>query len=368
MKHPLWIINGTLLVFVLLSCVFILFSRVSIPERKEIEPVLYTKIKKKKELDINTAKIYEADLFGTYRPTASPSEQKGENLFPEPPQPHAVEIPELPKPRFLEPLDITLRGIFAISTDSGKNRALITDNKLKKESNYKVGDTVGGDAQLIRIFGNKVVLLRSNGQQEVLYLREQDAKLDTTYTTAHTWETVIKQLSASAFMVDPDSFAERVQDLAQFIDMLRLITAFKQGKSIGCRIGKLDEKSVGIALGLQTGDIITSIDGIPADTMDNRLKIYKEITSKKMADSVMVNIVRNKQELSLEYLLKELTPDRNAQPPSSFELERIAEEEKVKILKENQQFAPTLQDIRKRERQNMRDRGTAPMNIGDGKP
>lgn len=366
MKHPLWIINGTLLVFVLLSCIFILFSRVSIPEREDIEPILYTKIKKKKELDINTAKIYEADLFGTYRPVAISPDQKSDSLFPEPPQPHAVEIPELPKPRFLEPLDITLRGIFVISTDSSKNRALITDNKTKKESNYKVGDSVG-DAQLIRIFGNKIVLLRSNGQQEVLYLREQDAKLDTTYTTAHTWETVIKQLSATAFIVDPDSFAERVQDLAQFIDMLRLITAFKQGKSIGCRIGKLDEKSVGHALGLQAGDIILSIDGIPADTMDNRLKIYKEITSKKMNDSIVVNISRNKQDLSLEYVLKELTPDRNAQTPSSFELERIAEEEKIKILKENQQFAPTLQDIRRRERQNMRERGTAPMNIGDGK-
>src|SRR5579872_1462510 len=344
MKHPLWIINSTLLLFVLLSCAFILFSRVSIPQREDIEPVLYTKLKKKKELDINIAKIYEADLFGTYRPTPIAPEATGEVAFPEPPQPHAVEIPELPKPRFLEPLDITLRGIFVINTDASKNRALVMDNKTKKESSYKIGDKIG-DAQLIRIFGNKVVLLRTNGQQEVLYLREQDAKLDTTYASIQTWDTVIKQLSATAFMVDPQAFADQVQDLAQFIDMLRLITAFKQGKSIGCRIGKLDDKSVGIALGLQAGDIIIAVDSIPADTMENRLKIYKEVINKKIDDSVTVHILRNKQELSLEYLLKELTPDRNTQAPSPFELERIAEEEKVKILKQNQQFAPTLQDI-----------------------
>ena len=41
----------------------------------------------------------------------------------------------------------------------------------------KTGDVIE-DAQLMRIFSNKVVLVRSNGQQEVLYLREKDAKTD----------------------------------------------------------------------------------------------------------------------------------------------------------------------------------------------
>ena len=365
MKHPLWIINSTLLVFVLLSCAFIFFSRVSIPEREDIEPVLYTKIKQKKELDINIAKIYEANLFGTYKSIAISPEQRAEVSFPEPPQPQAVEVPELPKPRFLDPLDITLRGIFVISTDSSKNRALIADNKTKKESNYKTGDKVG-DSQLIRIFGNKIILLRSNGQQEVLYLREQDAKMDVTYANVQAWDMVVKQLSASTFMVDPGSFADRVQDLAQFIDMLRLITAFKQGRSIGCRIGRLDEKSIGIALGLQAGDIILSLNNIPADTMENRLKIYKEIINKSENETVIVKLSRNKQDLSFEYLIKDLIPDRGQQAPNQFELEKIAEQEKIKILKENKKFAPTLQDIRRRERQNMRERGAAPMNIGDG--
>ena len=363
MKHPLWIINSTLLVFVFLSCAFIFFSRVSIPEREDIEPVLYTKIKKKKELDINIAKIYEANLFGTFQTAGVPPEKRDEVGFPEPPSPQAVEVPELPKPRFLDPLDITLRGIFMITTDGSKNRALIVDNATKKEANYKVGDKVS-DAQLIRIFGNKVILLRSNGQQEVLYLREQDAKLDTTYANLESWDAVVKQLSTYNFMIDPISFTDRVQDLAQFIDMLRLITAFKQGKSIGCRIGHLDEQSIGIALGLQAGDIILSINDIPADTMENRLKIYKALITKKEEDAVRVKIVRNKEDHTFEYLLKELAPERGQHEPTTFELEKIAEEEKIKIFKEKEQFAPTLQDIRRRERQNMREKGTAPTNLG----
>lgn len=366
MKHPLWIINSTLLVLVLLAFAFIFFSRVSIPGREEIEPVLYTKIKRKKELDINTAKIYEANLFGTYRAAIVTPEVPDEIRLPEPPQPQAVEVPELPRPRFLDPLDITLRGIFVINTDSSKNRALIADNKTNTETNYKVGDKVG-DAQLIRIFGNKIILLRSNGQQEVLYLREQDAKFDATYASLQAWDTAIKQLSASAFLIDPIAFAERVQDLAQLIDMLHLITAFKQGKSIGCRIGKLDEKSVGIALGLQAGDIIVSINDIPADTMENRLKIYKDIITKKENDHIAVSLLRDKEEYSFEYLLRELVPESGRATPAPFELQEIAQEERVKILKEKEKFAPTLDDIRKRERQHMREKGMAPTNVRGGK-
>ena len=44
------------------------------------------------------------------------------------------------------------------------------------------------DAQLIKIFNNKAIFLRANGQQEVLYLRPKDAQLDPTYTTAYRLE------------------------------------------------------------------------------------------------------------------------------------------------------------------------------------
>src|SRR3972149_8298511 len=202
MKHPLWIVNSTMLLFVIAAFLFIFFSQVSIPEREDIEPVLYSKVKEKKELDINIAQIYEADLFGTL--SAPSSDIPEVSAFPSPPQPQMVEVPELPTPKFLDPLDITLRGIFAISTDSGKNRALIADNKTNQEVSYKIGDQIS-DAQLIRIFGNKIILLRANGQQEVLYVREQDAKLDSAYANIDEWENIIKQVTASSFIIDPSA-------------------------------------------------------------------------------------------------------------------------------------------------------------------
>jgi len=359
MKHPIWIINSTLLVLILCAVVFVLFSHVSLPEREDIEPSYQSSVKKDKKLQINIGQIYSADLFGTVAATEKADEQ--EKPFPLPPEPQTAEIPDLPQPQFLDPLDISLKGIFVVSTDSTKNRTIIADNKTKNEATYKIGDTIG-DAQLMRIFGNKIILLRSNGQQEVLFLREQDAKMDIGYASTDEWSLVVQPISGTLYMVDPSAFAHAIPDLGQFIEMLHLITAYKQGISIGCRVGTLDEKSIGTALGLQAGDIVTDIDGIPATTMEERLKIYESVLSKKQNDKITVNLMRNQQELTLQYILKELLPQgANPEiPENQSRIQKLEEQEKVNIVKQKYKFAPTLEDIRKRERRNMLEKGQAP--------
>lgn len=359
MKHPIWIVNSTLLVLILCTVAFVLFSHVSLPEREDIEPSSYSRIKKEKKLQINIGQIYSADLFGTVAATEEVEEK--EKAFPLPPEPQSVEIPDLPQPQFLDPLDISLKGIFVVSTDSTKNRTIIADNKTKKEATYKIGDTIG-DAQLMRIFGNKIILLRSNGQQEVLFLREQDAKMDTGYAAIDEWSLVVQPISGTLYMIDSVAFAHAIPDLGQFIELLHLITAYKQGVSIGCRVGTLDEKSIGTALGLQAGDIITSIDGIPATTMEERLKIYESVLSKKENDKIAVTLTRNQEELTFEYLLKELLPQgANPEiPENQNRIQKLEDQEKVNIIKQKYKFAPTLEDIRKRERKNMLEKGQAP--------
>lgn len=360
MRQPLWIVNSILLGFVVLTLLFVYFSQVSISERQEIEPSPMT-MRKEKRIQVNISKIYEADLFGSYQRALAEREIPTQPMFPQPPEPQPMDIPALPTPQFLDPLDIALKGIFIINNDGTKNRIIVSDNKTKKEAAYKIGDKIG-DAQLIRIFGNKVMLLRSNGQQEVVYLREQDAKFDAGYSMIDEWNLVVKPISGTSFLIDPVAFARRVQDLGQLIEMLHLITAYKQGVSIGCRIGKLDEKSIGTALGLQPGDIVTTINGMQADTMTNRLKIYESILGTKNNELVIVQLLRNKQELIFEYKLHDLVPEEGQKetPQNRFLLQKIEAEEKKKILQQKYEFAPTIQDIRNRERMNMLQKGSPP--------
>ena len=93
--------------------------------------------------------------------------------------------------------------------------------------------------------------MRANGQQEVLYLREKDAKLDPTYAAIDElgWCNHPNQFHYH-YTINTAEFINRIQSLAQFIDTLEMTTAYKQGESVGCRVNNVGAGSLGQALGL----------------------------------------------------------------------------------------------------------------------
>jgi len=334
------------------------FAYTTIPERENIEPDVYIKPIQKDEIQINIAKIYQDDLFGTYKKEfTSESEPEYVKPVPTPPVPERPMVPEAPKPQFLDPLGIMLKGIIIVGYDESKNRAIIKNEKTAKEKAYKIEDTIE-DAQVIKIMNNKVILLRSNGQQEVLYLRENDAKYDPIYNIITGWETVIKKTGNNEYLINPITFLERVNNLAQFIDLLDLTTVYQKGKSIGCRIGKLDSQSMGTALGLRSSDIVTQINEIAATDTPNRFAIYQEIIKMGPHDTIAVEIVRNNRIIMIYYTIDEPSEEKDV-AGNSFTQEQL-EKKKVKKLHQKHSFAPTIEELRKRERHNMLERGKAP--------
>lgn len=356
MKHPFWILNSSLLMLLLFAALFVYFSRTSLPRKEDIEPEVVIPAAEK-TIQINIAKIYENDLFGTYRKELIPIEKNELSIaLPEPPRARPAVIPAPPIPQFLDPLAITLKGIIIVRNEPERNRAIIADDKTQIETAYKVGDVIE-DAQLIRIFSNKVIFLRSNGQQEVLYLREQDAKLDPAYAVLDDWESVIHPVDQYTYLINSSEFGNRIKSLAQFIDMLKLTTAFKKGIAIGTRVGDLERGSLGSHLGFVSGDIVTQVNGISALSGQDRMKIYKEIVQLKDGDSFNVTLKRRNNQLQLHYTLKKFGKQISNIAPL---VEKFTEEEKMKTMKEKHKFAPTLNEMRKAEKETMMQKGKRP--------
>lgn len=361
MKHPLWILNSTLLLLVILTVLFIFFSRQSLPtwESLSVAQVQLPQTSASSEINqAGLAKIYEDDLFDTYQKPSMTEPEFGE-MPPTPPTEKMPSMPPEPEPKFLEPLKVMLKGIIIFETDDSRNRAIIADTATQKEGLYKVGNTIE-DAQLIKIFSNKVVLLRPNGQQEVLYLRQKDAVLDPAYAVISGWEDAAKKVSETEYLINPQEITRRITNLAQFIELLDLTTVYKQGQSIGCRIGKLQPNSFGQALGLETGDIILDINSIPAVDTPHRFEIYKLITSMKTKDTIRVHLLRNNNDMVFEYHIESFKKS-SAEAPQVTQLPtHEVGDKQLDMLKERYKFAPTMNDIRTRERQNMLQRGRTP--------
>jgi type II secretory pathway component PulC len=317
------------------------------PEPESIAVQMRAPRVQEESAQIDSKKIYEDDLFGTYHQeaAASPFTQAYIPPFPEPPMPHDTPAIIEPQPQFLEPLNIALKGIVVVNNSDIPSSAIIENKHNGQEFNYAIGDTIE-DARVIRVYSNKVVLLRTNGQQEIIYLNEDDALHDPSYAGVQDWNAVIEKVATDGYLLDPQEFAQRVTSLAEFIDMIGLVTAYKKGTSIGCRLGKGSDQSFRDAIGLKTGDIINTINTISTSNTVDRLKIYKEIVSMQENDTIVVSVTRKERTFDITITLEHLTKNKAT---STEQKEHVPAVSTIGIKK----FAPTLREIEKQERQNM---------------
>lgn len=303
MIHPFWLLNSALLGLLFLAYCTLRLLQIQIPERSSIQP-------KAKQLSeqitfVNIEKIYKKDLFNTVIEQVLP-----QSIVPEPlPKPPIIPRASEPQvsqsqiePKFLDPLNIKLIGIFFVGPNKKENSAIIQNNTTNEEMTVMIGSKIQ-DASVIRIFRNKIIILRLNGQQEILYLREEDAKADNAYGYSEDWNDVIIKMNDYEYNINLQEFMVRISNIGELLYSLGVTTAYKNGKSIGCRIGVTDPKSIGFFLGFKTGDIITTINNKPILTTQDRLDVLQDI-GKNNVTSIFVEGLRNGRKIVLTYTLK----------------------------------------------------------------
>lgn len=305
MRQPLWIINSALLALFFLCCYTVLLLQPKIPKAVSLIPDAPSTNSRTNLPPINLNIIYENDLFKTHIYNNQQTDVIVTNLeVPLPPSYHELETSPSEAPAFLEPLPITITGIMTFGNEA-QNRAIIRDNRNQLERTYHVGNDLE-DAQIVKILSNKVIIIRSNSQQETLFLREQDAILDLDLIEPD-WSQLIQKNSEERYQVKAKEFVNQIKNLGKLIDMLNIITAYKSGVSIGVKIGSNAVSPLINQLGLQSGDIILALNDINLDTTANRLTAYNLAIDPKTIQ-LNLKITRNAQEINLEYLL--LTNDQ----------------------------------------------------------
>ncbi|MEX2438127.1 MAG: type II secretion system protein N, partial [Candidatus Babeliales bacterium] len=177
------------------------FNRPEIPEREEISSEVTITSKPRVTTKIDISSIYDNDLFNTYQPPLpEPELQDFTTKMPPAPMPQPLYMPQDGPPHFLEPLPIRLTGII-ITGEETQDTAMITNTTSQEEVRYRTGDKIQ-DAQLIRILPNRIILIRSNGQQEILYLRKEDAlKAE---QEEKPWHSIIETIDDTTYRIDPD--------------------------------------------------------------------------------------------------------------------------------------------------------------------
>jgi len=362
MKSPLWILNSALAAVLVGLALVIFIMRPHIPARSPITPSGVVAIGPEVMPRVDPSQIYKHDLFATYAETKQPTEEVivKKTVVPQPPMQKVTPAATSAPVQFLPPLAISIKGII-YSHHESENRAIIADAKTKRESLHKIGDKIL-DAEIIYIGSNKVMLIRSNGQQETLFVTQLDAERDPIYTKRTSWDTVIQKTNDNEYAVYQDGFAEQVPSLAQFIEMLDVTTAFHKGQILGCRIGRSSDSPLAGLLGLQAGDIVTAVNGIPTTTTKKRVAIYSLLKEIDTDTEVVVSAIRNGQLITLKYLIrvvqKEPTSIKNRSIPNNRQ--DVKQQDAAVITHTTQrvpEYAATVQNVQKRDKTAMFNHG-----------
>lgn len=333
MTSPLWIVNSSLAIAVILGAGIFFLGSPKIPSRSSIRPEATPPLAKKDVSKADLTRIYQNDLFGTNITPERPKEPEEPVMpvMPAPPAPVAPAPIKEEKPEFLAPLPINLKGVIIASTNE-ENRAFIGNTKTGKEDVFKISDTVE-DAELIFIGKNKITLIRPNGQQETVFITPDDADDDITYYKP-VWAEIVQKTGDATYTVDPEAFVENFTSLAQILDELDMTTAFSKGISLGVQVGSQKPASLGGALGLQPGDIITAINGISTNSTDKRIEIYEALQKLHDGNAIIVSLLRNNNHLDLVYNLAPLEKDEDEPAKITTQSNEPVQERTVALLKE----------------------------------
>jgi len=97
----------------------------------------------------------------------------------------------------------------------------------------------------------------------------------------------IKKLGPGKFEVSRAEVAQTMEDPAQFFSQMRALPHFVNGKTDGFAISQVAPGSVFDQLGLQNGDLVTSIDGNPVTNPMQVMSLMQEMKTKSALDLII---------------------------------------------------------------------------------
>ncbi len=182
-------------------------------------------------------------------------------------------------------LDLTLTGIFA-ATVPDESRALIKDSSGKQRS-YAIDDDLPGGAKISAIQTDRVILLR-NGRYESLRLEPNKSPSPVAAAT-------LPQVAppgglAPGTVTELKSVREQIlANPSKAGEYIRIQPVYNEGKLQGYRLYPGKNRELFGNLGLQPGELVTSVNGV---TLDDPAKSLQMLSNLAQASSITLTLER----------------------------------------------------------------------------
>ncbi|WP_176758747.1 type II secretion system protein GspC [Thiohalorhabdus denitrificans] len=195
-------------------------------------------------------------------------------------------------------LDLTLKGILA--RQEGTQKVALIASGEGEEGVYRVGDSLPGGAEILRIEPRRVIL-RRNGVTEALNLEVTELEGRASRQGSAGSGSGIRKEGANRRVVSRRTVRQNLENLPSLLRQAKAVPHRVNGEPAGFRIVNIQSGSIYEDLGLREGDVVKSVNGQDIRTPSDALGAYREL---KNADEYKVRLERDGQEQTLNYSVR----------------------------------------------------------------
>ncbi len=265
----------------IIACAYLLveITWLFFPQEEAVTPVQQKRpLISKSAQQNNVNKLTAANVFGTSQ-SAAVSEPSN--------------VPETK-------LNLTLKGVLA-ATPMKLASAIIAKGKSGNEDIYSIGDTLPGGVEIKEIHPEFVVLER-NGRLETLRL-PKDNGVDG--LSSNNGRQSTGSFGRGAGSATPGAALKQIRENiiknpTSFGEYALPVVVKERGKQIGYRLKPQQKGELLAELGVETGDVITEINGVKLNNQRNGINALRQLSTAK---SFNIVVKRNGADVPLSITL-----------------------------------------------------------------
>lgn len=108
----------------------------------------------------------------------------------------------------------------------------------------------------------------------------------------------ITKVGANSYEITQDEINKALGNLSSLATQARIVPAFEGGEAVGFKLFSIRPGSLYSKIGIQNGDVISSINGYPINSPDKALELYQKL---KDAKEINVDLKRRGKPVTLDY-------------------------------------------------------------------
>jgi type II secretion system protein C len=173
--------------------------------------------------------------------------------------------------------------------------AIIEDSSKNEQDVFDLNEKVFNQAKLIEI-QRELVKIETNGKVETLLLDDGVPAPKVAAT-----EDAAPSDDQTDFAVSESELNDSLSNLPLLLSQARAVPYFRNGQSIGMRLFAIRKDSMYEKLGLQNGDIITTVNENSLSDPSQAIRLFEQLKNEKQ---VTVKLERNGSERAMNYSIR----------------------------------------------------------------